>query len=863
MLWTRDLVRTQLDNGLTAIIQRAPSAPVVAVVTHVRAGYFDEPDEWVGIAHVLEHMYFKGTARRGPQAIARETQEVGGYINAGTIYDKTVYYTVLPSSDGGLRQALDVQSDALRNAALDADELSRELEVIIQEAMRKKDTPAAVTQETLFQLLFQTHRIRRWRIGEEEGLRRLTRDNLVAYYESRYTPDRTIISVVGDLDVSETLELVDHFYGDWNRTPGTFDGSPAETDPVTPAIRVLTGDVKRSRAALGWRTVDALHPDAPSLDVAADILGSGRGSHLYRYLRRTGIATSTSAGHYTPTEVGVFSIGLEADPSSFSQAVAEAVRRTGELRQGAATDEDIERVRALVRTQWLGRFESMEGRATMFCEAEALGGVHLLNEFYQQSMSVNRDDVAAAAERYLDPEATCVVAFSPEDSPASITNTWSNGASAKIDAPAVVRQLDASDAPYSNGSAQEVASGIFLVAHDTSDLIVREKLGTGLVRFGLHFAGIPMMETRANAGLSSLVARCAVRGASGLSGEELAQAFERLGGRLASAIRADHMGWWVTVPAEHAGTAAHLVRAVAERPNLDDAEVEIERRLLASDARRAQDDMFGYPIDRVLGQAFGEHAYGLPTTGFPDSVERITVAEVHDWAQRLTRTQPVVVAVGDLGLEAMRIAMAPLLEWPGAIGGATHAPPSARATHAHEERKKEQTALAMAFPAFPFESPERYALSVTASVLSGLAGRLFEELRERRSLAYTVGAFPWLGRYAGLMLAYIATSPEREDEARSAMLGELRRLVDDPPDDAELNRAKNYAAGSVEMRQQSGRSMADEVLQAWMKDAIETVPEQASRLRAVTQQQVVEVASRVFLDGQRAEFVVRGVAKDD
>ncbi|MEE8133739.1 MAG: pitrilysin family protein [Gemmatimonadales bacterium] len=863
MSWTRDLARTQLNNGLTAIIQRAPSAPVVAVVTHVRAGYFDEPDEWVGIAHVLEHMYFKGTARRGPQAIARETQEVGGYINAGTIYDKTVYYTVLPSSDGGLGQALDIQSDALRNAAIDADELSRELEVIIQEAMRKMDTPAAVTQETLFQLLFQTHRIRRWRIGDEEGLRRLTRDDLVAYYETRYTPDRTIISVVGDLDVSETLELVDRFYGDWNRTPGKFDRSPAETGPVTPAIRFLTGDVKRPRAALGWRTVDPLHADAPSLDVAADILGSGRGSHLYRHLRRSGIATSTSAGHYTPTEVGVFSIDLEADPSSFSQAVTEAVRRIGALRQGAATDEDIERVRALLQTQWLGRFESMEGRATMLCEAEALGGLHLLDEFYQQVMSVDRDDVVAAAERYLDPEATCVVALSPEDSPASIANTWSNGTSTAVEAPAVVRQLDVSDAPSHNGSAQEVASGIFVIAHDTSDLIIRAKHGTGLVRFGVHFAGIPTLETRANAGLSSLVTRCAVRGASGLSGEELAQAFERLGGRLASAIHADHMGWWVTVPAEHAGMAAHLVRAVAEHPNLDGAEVEIERRLLASDARRAQDDMFGYPIDRVLGEAFGDHAYGFPTTGFPDSVERITVAEVQEWARRLTRTKPVVVAVGDLGLGAMRRAMAPLLEWPSAIDGATHAPLPARATHAHEDRKKEQTALAMAFPAFPFESPERYALSITASVLSGLAGRLFDELRERRCLAYTVGAFPWLGRYAGLMLSYIATSPEREDEARSAMLSELRRLVDDPPDEAELNRAKQYTAGSVEMRQQRGRSMADEVLHAWMKGAIETVPEQASRLRAVTQQQVVEVASRVFLGEQRAEFVVRGVPKDN
>ena len=94
--WTAGVVRRHLDNGLTLLIERDTTAPVVAAVTHVRAGYFDEPDEWVGIAHVLEHMFFKGTKRRGRGELAAETQRLGGYLNAGTIYDKTVYYTVLP-----------------------------------------------------------------------------------------------------------------------------------------------------------------------------------------------------------------------------------------------------------------------------------------------------------------------------------------------------------------------------------------------------------------------------------------------------------------------------------------------------------------------------------------------------------------------------------------------------------------------------------------------------------------------------------------------------------------------------------------------------------------------------------------------
>src|SRR5450432_511475 len=143
--------RTVLDNGLTVIVRRDRSAPVVAIVTYVKAGYFDETDDVVGIAHVLEHMFFKGTPQRAVGEIARQTKAVGGYLNAATIYDHTVYYTVLPSS--GFSTGLDVQFDAYANSLIDADELARELEVIIQEAKRKADNPGAVATETLYELL--------------------------------------------------------------------------------------------------------------------------------------------------------------------------------------------------------------------------------------------------------------------------------------------------------------------------------------------------------------------------------------------------------------------------------------------------------------------------------------------------------------------------------------------------------------------------------------------------------------------------------------------------------------------------------------------------------------------------------------
>src|ERR671927_1300946 len=133
--------REVLPNGLTVLLRRDDSAPVVAIVTHVKAGYFDETDDVVGIAHVLEHMFFKGTERRGVGEIAKETKASGGYLNAHTIYDHTSYYAVLPAS--GFAAGLDVQADAYAHSVVDAQELAKELEVIIQEAKRKLDNPSA------------------------------------------------------------------------------------------------------------------------------------------------------------------------------------------------------------------------------------------------------------------------------------------------------------------------------------------------------------------------------------------------------------------------------------------------------------------------------------------------------------------------------------------------------------------------------------------------------------------------------------------------------------------------------------------------------------------------------------------------
>ena len=234
--------------------------PAAAIITHVKAGFFDEPDEWAGISHVLEHMFFKGTPTRGVGQIAKETRGSGGWLNAGTGYDHTVYQAVVPADQWAL--GLKIQADALQHPLLDEGELERELQVIIEEARRKRDTPGAVAYESMHRLLFDRHRIRRWRIGEPERLAGFRRRDVWEYYRTRYLPERTILAIVGGVDPAAVLNLVREEYGSWAAGAGAVPRGPEEPWHREVRAETLRGDIALGELVLGWRTEPAPTPEA-------------------------------------------------------------------------------------------------------------------------------------------------------------------------------------------------------------------------------------------------------------------------------------------------------------------------------------------------------------------------------------------------------------------------------------------------------------------------------------------------------------------------------------------------------------------------------------------------------------------------
>ena len=860
--WTGEVRREVLPNGLTLLAQAVPGATAVASVCHVRAGFFDEPDRLTGVSHVLEHMLFKGTPTRGVGAIAREMKGAGGYLNAGTGYDHTVYYAVLPPES--LAAALDLQADAIRRSLLDAGELTRELQVIIEEAKRKLDTPSAVAAETLHTLLFDQHRIRRWRIGTEAQLAGLSHGDVVGYYRSRYVPERSIVAMAGALDPGPALAAARECYEGWTTAASALDPSP--TEPLHHEVRgrTLRGDVRQADLALGWRSVPALDPDAIALDLAALVLGSGRASWLYRELRATGIVSSIGAGHFAPTEVGVFSLAAQLDPARLEEALERVADCMARLRTVGPSTADLARARTLVVARWARRLQTAEGRASALAAAEALGGVELLDQEYEHLLTVGADAVRAAAEKWLRDDSVAAVAYLPDQAGGELDTSLLRRAFRGDAGPAPPEPpLAVVPAPLPRPAAGNRTAGVLHVRLPGADLLLAEKPGVPLVSLGLYRRR-SVADTPATAGLAALAIRAAIRGAGDFEAATLALAFEQLGGTVTPVAGAEWFGFTTSVLSTKVLDAAGLLDLVMRVPRYQPEELALERAALGEEVARAADDMLRYPMQLALRAAFGDSGYGLPILGLPESVPALTDGMVRAWhACELAAGRTLLVAVGELEPERLAERLAGLFEATPARGAApplTDAPGALAGVRTSVvERAKRQTGLAMLFRGPTRNEAARFTAEVWCAIASGLGGRLFSALREERSLAYSVFASSWQRAQAGALLLYLATSPEREEEAREALLGELARFAAEPPAPDELGRAVSYLSGQIAVERQTAGAVAAEIADAWLVGTgLGELADPAAGYRGVTAAAVRELAAASFDPEARAEGIVRG-----
>lgn len=867
------VVRRVLSNGSTILIKVNRAAPVVAVASYVKAGYFNEPDDRVGLAHLIEHLYFKGSQKYpGPEDIGMAVEAVGGNLNAGTIYDYTYYYFTLPAAS--FEKGVEIQADALANPLFDPDELRREAEVIIEESKRKYDNPSAFASEKLYELVFDRHRMRRWRIGSDHVLRTITRDDVVEFFASLYRPANIVVVVVGDVDPDRGLDIIEREFG--KIPPGAVhkETSPPEPPQATFKYQELRGDIHQAYMEIGFHTPGVLAPDTEALDLLAAIVGRGRSSRLHQRVKEERQLVDTiGADSYAYADVGLFHITATLDPTNRFPAAEAAFEELERVKIDTVSDEELERALAMMESGYVFQQQSVSGQAFMLAYYEAYGGYTLVDEQLQKLYAVTKEDIRRVANTYVRLPNCSVLEYVPAGVPGT-DRTAVSVEQALAERMQYVRQAELSPPPSIRrafswgdigGPGRPETDIRMLSLSNGMTVLVKELHAVPVVSIGAFCRGGRNKETRANAGLTNLALRTSRKGTASRSAEEIAREIELLGTTIEFVVDADYFGYSMTILQRHVGQGFDIFQDIIRHPTFPDSEVSKERESLLAAILRDKDNAFTRPFQLFNEAFYGDHPYALPSNGLDESVRALTSRELRDWhTQSLDPSRMVVVVVGDVDTDRVQEVISQSLGVMSGQSGLTDrvppvVPPLSIRT-AVETRRRKQTAMALGFPGTSVNDSDRYALEVLANIASSFGGRLFMELRGRQSLAYTVAAYDIPRRAGGAFAAYIASDVAKEERAREGLLQEFARFKVEPPTEEEVRRAHAYMTGSYTIRLQTAAAQAAEyarnALLGLSLDEFRTYPD---RIRQVTRDDLHRAASTYFDLERYAIGILRGM----
>ena len=865
------VTKRNLENGLTVLIKENHSAPVVSIVTNVKAGYFNESDGVVGISHLMEHMFFKGTKKRKVGDIARETKTLGGYLNASTIYDHTLYYTVLPSEN--FSQGLDIQSDALINSVIDPGELKKETEVVIQEAKRKLDIPSAVASEKMYELAFDKHRIRRWRIGTEDGLRALTREDLLTFHKNLYRPENITLTVVGDINTTKTLEEIEKHYKDFERGILLKEESSPEPAQQRFKYRQVRGDIQQSYFAIGFHTPEILNQYTYAIDILAFILGHGRSSRLYQKVREESKLVNTiSASNYALPDVGIFEIEATGESKNFRQAELAIFEEIEKMRQKPAQDEELIKARNSLEAMYVFSLESVSGQANMLTAYEALGDYRLAEEYLDKLCQVTQDDIVQVAQQYLTLSNCSLLEYVPNSSDLQSSNTGDMEQVIKK-----ISSLKASDfVSFVKGS--ETQSEIFTIIPSTDNgtdisryvlangmtLLIKEDHQIPLVSTAIYAKGGRAEESSENNGISGLTIRTSLKGTHKRSGSEIASQIEKLGTTIHSSNDPDYFGYSMCILSKYFEEGWKILADIITNPTFPDDEVAKEKKYALAQILRQKDDMFRYPLELLYAALFKNHPYGLSALGKPELIKNYTRQELQSWhLHYFTPKNMVATFVGDIETHQIIQFLEKSFSEQEVVGQKLFKSPNldepSKIIENSEQRDKEQTAMALGFVGPKYTENDFYPLLVLQNIISGLGGRFFEELRGRQSLAYTVAVFIVARACGGAVVSYIASSPENEELAKNGLLNEFDKLTKEVVTENELKQSIQYTLGTYQIGLETYRAQMVQYLHnEILGKGIEEIVNFSSKIKQVTREELLKVARKYFDPNRFAVGIVRG-----
>jgi len=883
-----DLTQYELDNGMKVLLLPSKSAPVVACNVWVGVGSADETPDEAGLAHVHEHMLFKGTERRGVGQIAREVESAGGHINAFTSFDQTCYYVVMSSRffDTGL----DILSDAIRRSSFEAEELSRELEVIQEEIKRGEDDPSRMASLKLFSTAFKEHPYRLPVIGTKESVDSFGREDVLSFFHKHYVPENMTVVLAGDFELDEAKQKVEEYFGDFaTAQPYKRVERPVESEQREFRAAVVDEAAHNTHLRISFHVPDATHEDIPALELLGTVMGMGEASHLYQRIQREReLVNGIYSGVYSPRDAGMFVVsadyqlasqqegeeGEEALGASSHREVVEAVMtEVFQFRDIEVSEAEIRRARTLIESQAVYSKQTIEGLAMKLGHYQMVTGDPLFEDLYYERLSeVTVKTLREVARKYFTPENTTMVVSHPKEiegigldeleaivrSSFQTARQSDDGAQVELDATAPPRVEDASSAQQTKHNLTLDEDGFVKVElSNGATLIVQENHAVEIFSVRAIGRGGLLMETPENNGINNMLSDMITKGTSTRDAVELAHLVESMASNVSGLSGRNTLGIGSSGLSKFFEPCIEILAESMNDAQIPQDELDRAIRFQVQELRARKEQLGAVNYDNFVTTFYKDHPYGMCTGGSEESVRELTREKLLAYKSAMMRPEDMTfVVVGDVSADHAAHLFESLIERPSGASTRPSAPkaPATRETGAlvTANLDKNQAHVIVGFDAPVIESDERYALEVLHSVLSGQGGRLFMELRDRQSLAYSVYASMLLGFDTSTFMVNIGTSPEKIEQAVEGIFSEMRRLIEEPPSAEEIASAKRYLIGNhdIGLQRNSARAMSvalDDLYGLGYKRSFDY----GDHIQAVTSEDLQTMISR-YIDLERA-----------
>jgi len=798
-----------LTNGLKLLLIPSKRSPVVALQGWVKYGAADETDDIAGVAHLFEHLLFKGTTNRAVGEIAKEIEGLGGDLNAYTTYDHTVMHMTLASRH--TKQGLEILSDALLNSVVEDSELENERPVILEEIKRRNDMPGAKAGDLFRGRLFKGHAYSRPVIGYDHVVSGISRQRILDEYHSHYTTQNLFIVVCGDFDDAEVIAHCETLFKNTPSGPAR-RSRPDPKDIKSQESIFEVHNIPDPILHLGWRVPGNVGADVAALDALALIVGQGESSRFHRRLvHDEKLVRGVGASVWSPRDDGSFSIGIKAD-STIAKVFPRMETAIFETLYADISEKELAKAKKNLLSDAIYAKESVDGLADRYAYCESIADdwkadIHYLNSI----KALKVEDLHRARDQYLKWDHLLCTGAIPE----KVKVPKFSGKAPKVPTAGAATKTTAakSKTGIKSHSFKKESHGVYSQNYNGLKVLLRPSHEIPL--FSLRWVGLggQRLEPANKAGLGSLWARTVCDGAKLPSGrplgrEQINDIIDSAGASLSSFHGRNSYGFQLDGLTEDFENLFEVLLASIESPTFEDKVFEQARKHQLQDIKTQKQNPGACLNDDFSTAMFPNHAYGRNSLGDLQTTKALKPSDAKAYHKKL-RSQPQVLCItGDISPEKAQALLDQHIatkKFPktGTLAKIKPVKHKAKNQFTYKKLDKEQSHLFWGFPTCNMKSKDRWPLLALSSVLSGQGGRLFIELRDKLSLCYSVAPTHLEGVDGGYFAFYIGTSPEKVPVAIDGMNKEINKLLSEGVSKSEWKKAYNFVAGNHEIAQQS------------------------------------------------------------